>query len=318
MAFAQQQRRPTYRFTSSAFSSEEYSDNNDPAQQPQQHHHNSYQSMSDSDTDWHVISSALQSTSSPIFTSETESYASSTRITSDTDSDFEHQNSIAFLPSHDGTGTFLLEDSSDQNTTTSASNAPSSVEDDDSDADEFKKAIHRLMENDPNEVDITLPHGGITPPSFAMSTGNDVEPPSFVPTAAGLNSQELTSGVSSAEEVNSTLLSDEADNGATRRYHNDNIKFTSKRQINLDRIPIHHPGIPGSSTSAAIISIVWNSLRRLTNHILENDTNTVETLSTLMSEAMFEGCMPFSSHLHMDLDNGIRPSSSFFEGNIAI
>lgn len=97
--------------------------------------------------------------------------------------------------------------------------------------------------------------------------------------------------------------------------------FTTKMLIScfeFDRIPIHHPGIPGSSTSAAIISIVWNSLRRLTNHILENDTNTVETLSTLMSEAMFEGCMPFSSHLHMDLDNGIRPSSSFFEGNIAI
>ncbi|KAL9551797.1 hypothetical protein MBANPS3_004096 [Mucor bainieri] len=318
MAFAQQQRRPTYRFTSSAFSSEEYSDNHDPAQQPQQHHANGYQSMSDSDTDWHVISSALQSASSPIFTSETESYASSTRIISDTDSDFEHQNSIAFLPSHDGTGTFLLDDSSDQNTTTSASNAPSSVEDDDSDSDEFKKAIHRLIENDSNEVDITLPHGGITPPSFAMSSGNDIEPPSFVPTAAGLNSQDLANGVSSAEEVNSTLLSDEADDGATRRYHNDNIKFTSKRQINLDRIPIHHPGIPGSSTSAAILSIVWNSLRRLTNHILENDTNTVETLSTLMSEAMFEGCMPFSSHLHMEFDNGIRPSSSFFEGNIAI
>lgn len=95
---------------------------------------------------------------------------------------------------------------------------------------------------------------------------------------------------------------------------------TFSRKVNLfyDRIPLHHPGIPGSSTSAAILSIVWNSLRRLTNHLLQNDTNTVETLSTLMSEAVFEGCMPFSSHLHMEIDNGIRPSSSFFEGNIAI
>lgn len=245
MAFVQQQRRPTHRFTSSAFSSEEYSDNNDileqqqlqqqQQQQQQQQYRNGYQSMPDSDTDWHVISSALQSTSSPIFSSETESYASSTRIISDTDSDSEHQNSIAFLPSHDGTGTFLIEDSSDQNTTTSASNAPSSVEDDDSDSDEFKKAIHRLMENDTNEVDITLPHGGITPPSFAISDDNNVEPPCFIPTAAGLGSQELTNGVSSAEEMNNTLLSDEANDGATRRYHNDNIKFTSKRQINLDR-----------------------------------------------------------------------------------
>ncbi|KAI8642417.1 hypothetical protein BD408DRAFT_416481 [Parasitella parasitica] len=319
MAFAQQQRKPTLRF-----SPEEYSDHNDLAQQQQyrqQQNQSGYQSMSDSDTDWHVISSALQSTSSPIFLSETESYASSTRIISDTDSDFEHQNSIAFLPSHDGTGTFLLEDSSDQNTTTSASNATSSVEDDDSESDEFKKAIHKLMENDSSEVDITLPHGGITPPSFVKSNNNDnnvVEPPCFIPTAAGLISQELTNGVSSAEEMSNTLLSDEANHGATRRYHNDNIKFTSKKKVNLDRIPIHHPGIPGSSTSAAILSIVWGSLRRLTNHLLENDTNTVDTLSTLMSEAVFEGCMPFSSHLHMEIDNSIRPSSSFFEGNIAI
>jgi hypothetical protein len=39
-----------------------------------------------------------------------------------------------------------------------------------------------------------------------------------------------------------------------------------------------------------------------------------------MSEAVFEGCMPFGTHLHMDLDNGIRSTTaaSLFEGHIAI
>ena len=48
---------------------------------------------------------------------------------------------------------------------------------------------------------------------------------------------------------------------------------------------------------------MWDNLKRFTNHILENDTNTVETISTLMSEAVFEGCIPFGSHLHMDIEH---------------
>lgn len=70
----------------------------------------------------------------------------------------------------------------------------------------------------------------------------------------------------------------------------------------LYSIPVHHPGIPGSSASTAILSIVWANLKRLTTHLIENDTNTADTLSNLMSEAVMEGCMPFSSHLHMDIE----------------
>lgn len=75
-------------------------------------------------------------------------------------------------------------------------------------------------------------------------------------------------------------------------------------------------GIP-----AALLSIIWNNLKKLRDHLIENDTNTAETLSNLMSEAVFEGCIPFSSHLHMEFDNTLHSSTtsySFFEGNIAI
>lgn len=48
---------------------------------------------------------------------------------------------------------------------------------------------------------------------------------------------------------------------------------------------------------------MWDSLKKLTNHLLENDTNTIETLSTIMSEAVLEGCIPFGSHLHMEIEN---------------
>ncbi|KAL0084027.1 hypothetical protein F4703DRAFT_1858114, partial [Phycomyces blakesleeanus] len=71
-------------------------------------------------------------------------------------------------------------------------------------------------------------------------------------------------------------------------------------------IPTHHPSIPGSSTSAAILATVWHHLRRLTNHLIENDTNSTETFSNLFSEAALEGCMPFGSHLHMDFGTGLR------------
>ncbi|GAA5795804.1 hypothetical protein HPULCUR_001166 [Helicostylum pulchrum] len=221
--------------------------------------------ISDSDTDWHVISS---NTSSPIlFPSESES---SSFRPSDTERDTESDSQQAFLPSHDGTGTFIVEDveffSSDQTSEVSS----------------IECAIQNLN-SDNSVLDLLLVQ---TPPSFAE---NKVLP-HFVPTAAGINSQELAS----------VSADDDDDEQQQQRP----VKFTSKRQKNLDSIPVHHPGIiPGSSTSAAIISIVWANLKRLTNHLIENDTNTVETLSTLMSEAVMEGCMPFSSHLHMDLES---------------
>lgn len=71
-----------------------------------------------------------------------------------------------------------------------------------------------------------------------------------------------------------------------------------------DSIPTHHPSLPGSATSAAIIHTVWRNLRRLTTHIIENDTTTSDTLGTLVSEATLEGCLPFGSHLHMDFSTG--------------
>ncbi|GAA5811940.1 hypothetical protein MFLAVUS_005387 [Mucor flavus] len=237
MAFVQQQRRRTQRQASEDLGS-------DQVVAP---------IISDSDTDWHVISS---NTSSPIlFPSESES----SFRPSDTERDTESDSQQAFLPSHDGTGTFVVEDveffSSDQ------TSEVSSVE----------CAIQNLN-SDNSVLDLLLVQ---TPPSFAE---NKVLP-QFVPTAAG-----MSASVSADDEQP--------------------VKFTSKRQRNLDSIPVHHPGIiPGSSTSAAIISIVWANLKRLTNHLIENDTNTVETLSTLMSEAVMEGCMPFSSHLHMDLES---------------
>jgi hypothetical protein len=80
-------------------------------------------------------------------------------------------------------------------------------------------------------------------------------------------------------------------------------------------IPLHHPGIPGSTTPAAILTVIWDSLRRLTNHLLENDVNTAETWGTLMSEAMLEGCIPFGSHLHMDIGTGLHTTyNSLLEG----
>ncbi|KAG2210363.1 hypothetical protein INT47_003348 [Mucor saturninus] len=200
------------------------------AQQPQrrrqQHvveNENSLAVISDSDTDWHVLSS---STSSPIlFPSESES---SFRPSSDTDE--SDSADVAYLPSHDGTGTFLM--------------------------DHEEESVHVVL-------------------------------PACLPTLAGI---ELS-----------------ADDEESHHDAHDDMKFTTKRQQNLDSIPVHHPGIPGSSTSNAIISLVWANLKRLTNHLLENDTNTVDTLSNLMSEAVMEGCMPFSSHLHMDIEPSYHP-----------
>lgn len=244
MAFAQQQRRPTNRFLNTS-SYEECSDNNNNSLL-QYTHSRSQQTVSDSDNDWHVISSAPPSSASPssaqssstspvLLPSETESYASH-RIISDTEeSDMDQvQSTIAFLPSHDGTGTFFVEDSSDQLTGTS--NQASDDEDSVDSQTAFTRAVHGLLLDhtedeleieDKRVLDITLPHGGIQPPSFIP-----VEPPGFTPTTAGLGSQELLiNGAQSGETVDNNLfLSDEG--GVTTSPH---IKFTTKRQRNLDR-----------------------------------------------------------------------------------
>ncbi|KAG2233250.1 hypothetical protein INT48_001699 [Thamnidium elegans] len=173
MAFVQQQRRRTQRRASEHLRS-------DQVVAP---------IISDSDTDWHVISS---NTSSPIlFPSESES----SFRPSDTERDTESDSQQAFLPSHDGTGTFIVEDveffSSDQTSEVSS----------------IEGAIQNLN-SDNSVLDLLVQQ---TPPSFAENKLL----PNFVPTAAGMNSQELTS-VSADDEQQP-------------------VKFTSKRQKNLDR-----------------------------------------------------------------------------------
>ncbi|KAI8975489.1 hypothetical protein BDF20DRAFT_836882 [Mycotypha africana] len=426
MAFAQQQRKPAYRSlnNTASLSSEDFSDSLSATElsssvQPAHHRRHLLLPSADSDTDWHVISSALPSSSSPTATtfstkssesaqlspsSETVDSASYHRhriAISDTEEEqelesysdldnngFNATTSTTFLPSHDGTGTFLIDDYSDLNTITSASVIAS--EDDEADdsggsssssQNEFTRAVNRLQfyftedEYDSSEaggggsrkekksfIDITKPYGGIKPPSFVLSattTANSRaaalqddnqnaldEIPHFQPTTAGMGSQELTLGMLSDECLKDATFLSDANNRTTtvtvthtnairtmnryeilsnkknartsisivssssgskyRKYNN-----TSRRRKNLDSIPIHHPGSGlESSASAAFLSLVWNSLRRLTNHLLENDANTMDTWSTLVSEAVFEGCMPFNSPLYMEIDNGITASTA--------
>lgn len=228
MAFAQQQKRPRYNRHIPSSSSEEYSDYLQQQQDQQEEHlvlqrtyrNNSITTVSDSDTDWHVLSSTSQSsniTSPVLFASSSES---SIRLVSDISEDEsieQQQQTNAFLPSHDGTGTFLNE--LDQQLTTSSSL---------NETREFASAVNRLMlpfttdeEDDEEEqdkskdssvIDFTLPFGGIRPPSFIPM---NVEPPNFVPTAAGLNSQELTNGVLSGENHSDSSITNE-------KHHHDN------------------------------------------------------------------------------------------------
>ena len=131
MAFAQQRRRPT------TLSRINYDSNNSIA-------------ISSDSEDWHVLSSAA---SSPILfpTSESE-----TSRQSDTESDFQTSgDDAAYLPSHDGTGTFIVEDteffSSDQQTT-------------DESEDDLKSAIENLT-SDQSILEMISQQG--SPPSFA-------------------------------------------------------------------------------------------------------------------------------------------------------
>jgi hypothetical protein len=292
MAFAQQQRRPTQRHNNN---DDLYSDQttlNVPTTA----------ATSDSDNDWHIISSALPSsttsTSSPLLipTSGSESsfrLASASDTESVATTDKSDHDEPTFLPSHDGTGTFVMEDvdffSSDQNATSQDESCSS--DGNSNSAAEFKSALQNLTRADDSILDILLPNG--TPPSFMNN--KKAELPNFVPTIAGLNSEEIiTNGLLSSSPSSILLLA-----GKQQQSN----AYTTDNEKNLDIIPIHHPGIEGSpSTSAAILSIVWDRLKRLTNHLIENDTNTVETISNLMSEAVLEGCMPFGSHLHMEIN----------------
>ncbi|KAI9259914.1 hypothetical protein BY458DRAFT_517016 [Sporodiniella umbellata] len=207
MAFIHQRRRPVQRLQET----NSYSDDAIP-------------SVSDSDNDWHVISSTLTSASNSSVqsVSETESVCSSYKPFSDTDdsfSDIDHllEATLGALPSHDGTGTFTARQDS--------------------------------LSPSPSE-------------SHVM--------PEFVPTLSGIRSQELI------------------------QRGSDKITLVPTPQ-DLDSIPIHHPA--GTTT---ILSIVWSSLARLKDNWIENEASTLERLSAIMSEAILEGCMPFSSPLHME------------------
>lgn len=89
--------------------------------------------------------------------------------------------------------------------------------------------------------------------------------------------------------------------------------------LHFDSIPSHHPSILGTTRSAALLSAIWDHIRRLTSDLLDNDVNTAETFGNLVTEAAFEGCLPFGSHLHMEFGNTILAAharSPRIEGNI--
>ncbi|KAI9312857.1 hypothetical protein BX666DRAFT_2030739 [Dichotomocladium elegans] len=281
-------------------------------------------SASDSDNDWHIISSAVAS-SSPSSSSlrvntrrdsasthfdpsEPESLASFRPSDTESFSDLDTQMStgrqeFSNLPAHDGTGTFMDDDpglSSDVSQE-EAGSSPSS----------FARAMHRIIrareadfepecDSMPN---ILLPHGGITIPSFAVTPPEQQQQqdeshrpsrsmsstPSFRPTVAG-------------GEVDSLHFVDEDTGGTqTTTSLSGEVKFTRRRRRNLDSIPSHHPAMPGTAASSAVLSAIWDQVRRITTNLLENDANTCDTFYSLASEAGFEGCLPFGSHLHMEL-----------------
>ncbi|ORX62065.1 hypothetical protein DM01DRAFT_1403779 [Hesseltinella vesiculosa] len=118
---------------------------------------------------------------------------------------------------------------------------------------------------------ILLPHGGIRAPSFAQD-----DTPYFKPTVP--------------QEILTVQNDDETQTKPCR---------------DLDTIPGHHPSL-FPMTSLAILSALWDNLRRLTTHWLD-DTNASDTFTTLVAEATLEGCLPFSSPLYMELPT-IQPT----------
>ncbi|SAL96214.1 hypothetical protein [Absidia glauca] len=327
--------------------------------------------FSDSETDWHVISSALRSSSSSssgttassssssgsssssslpplplhnldrrdslsIESSEIESYSSFRP--SDTESFSDIDFAFDVLPSHDGTGAFT-EDDDDFDPTTTSEEEAGNIQPQQQLSTVLSRQHHRQSDganvlvlrtapplpstlgdfepNSPSMPNILLPYGGIHLPSFAgrshLSTVSNhtlyhsaaeqhhFESPTFHPTA-----KDVT--LSSDDTHSLSRQEDEYNSATTNTSSGDQINFTRKRPRNLDRIPTHHPSFPGSITSFAILSAIWNNLRRLTTHLIENDTYTADAFTTLVSEATLEGCLPFGSHLHMELAAGIRPA----------
>ncbi|KAG2179424.1 hypothetical protein INT44_006270 [Umbelopsis vinacea] len=307
---------------------------------------------SDSDTDWHVINAnraTLQRTgnaaiSSPQWTpSESESvsaraYADSESMVSDIDTQTDTttgRQQFSFLPAHDGTGTFadiggFVSDSS-MGSISTASGLPSRKKL----AAPPKAQTTDFLPVTASMPNILLPDGGIAPPSFTgrIPHHHAQNPmPEFVPTMASRSWREFRLQSSSEEEgslsendavwrkrrLRSSSPTDEHDQSesTTTNMSSDEINAAKlKRNKDLDSIPTHHPSLPGSATSAAIIHSVWRNLRRLTTHIIENDTTTSETFGTLVSEATLEGCLPFGSHLHMDFNTGSSSNSKDFSLN---
>ncbi|KAH8556856.1 hypothetical protein BGW37DRAFT_28169 [Umbelopsis sp. PMI_123] len=304
---------------------------------------------SDSETDWHVINAnrtTLQRTNnavllSPQWTpSEPESvsaraYPDYESMVSDIDTQTDTttgRQQFSFLPAHDGTGTFadiggFVSDSS-MGSISTASGLPSRK----------RPAAIRAQTTDflpttASMPNILLPDGGIVPPSFTGRKTNNYPQetmPEFVPTIASRSWREFKLQSSSEEEEGSLSENDAVwrkrrlrsisptdenykwDTTTTNMSSDEINAARLKRNKDLDRIPTHHPSLPGSATSAAIIHSVWRNLRRFTTHIIENDTTTSETLGTLVSEATLEGCLPFGSHLHMDFNTGNLSSSKDF------
>lgn len=62
----------------------------------------------------------------------------------------------------------------------------------------------------------------------------------------------------------------------------------------------------------SVLSMFWKGFLRLGNHILENDTNTIERMCGVMTESVIEGCIPFGSHIHMEFDNHLS-NTTFFD-----
>ncbi|KAI8146238.1 hypothetical protein BJV82DRAFT_409865 [Fennellomyces sp. T-0311] len=258
MAFAQQHRRPQHRHQRSLSTSadELISDNQDFA--PTSHILSPRvtqptTSASDSDNDWHVISSASRrssaaprrdsessflapsETSSSLRQSDTESFSDIDTLTSSV------RNEFTTLPAHDGTGTFLDEPgyfSDGTNRSQDEADSPSA----------FARVVHRMLDNRQSShsqpwranindfvpesasmPNILLPHGGITVPSFASSSTNqpaqeeetsEQSLPSFRPTVPNAPIQSGSQSDTSASH-NASL--------------SDNVKFARRRRRNLDR-----------------------------------------------------------------------------------
>ncbi|KAI7862056.1 hypothetical protein BDF14DRAFT_178694 [Spinellus fusiger] len=262
MAFIHQHRQP-YRSRFSSVSSTTSTCSSSAEEAPTQRNRQvtSQSYPSDSENDWHIIStpqpfSSFQETPSTFEPSEPESFSSFRLSDTESFSDLDirvihHVNTQVFthLPVHDGTGAF--HDSISRQDYT-----PSSTD--------RRETSYGSLPTDQEESEMSAAEYTVSLPVYAKSV---------------------------------------------RRRQKD-YDSTTSTDGNLDSIPTHHPSLPGSSLSAAVWASVWHHLSRLTNHLIENDTNATETFSTLLSEAAFEGCLPFSSPLHMEFNTGLHPEYS--------